>query len=72
MFLKACSNMSGGDGKCGGDAVGQVPQKGHLADQQVCASAAHDEKSRNGEPEWGKLKGESAGGKAESGKQKWD
>ena len=27
-----------------------VAQKGHLADQQVCASAAHDEKSRNDAP----------------------
>jgi len=27
-----------------------VARKGHLADQQVCASAAHDEKSRNDGP----------------------
>ena len=68
MFLKACSNMSGGDGKCGGDAVGQVPQKGHRADQQVCASAAHDEKWRNGAPNREKLKGES--GEGTEGKSK--
>ena len=55
MFLKACSNMSGGHGECEGDVAEQVPRKGHLADQQVCASAAHGEKSCDGAPKLGPL-----------------
>jgi len=46
----------------------QVPRKGHPADQQVCASAAHDEKSGDsGQTTGGRGKTNAAGRVVQAG-----